>query len=331
MTRYIYGAGKYGKALGAYFLAQGLPLRGFLVSGVSGKARCLDLPVVSLADFCETEAVVYIAIGSRAAVRSMRLHLLEAGLPLGRVYDASGFIESNLLHQRHFCNLCGRSTDAFAPGGFDEELFRHHHVIGGGPRPEAVCPHCGSYDRERWAYYVLENHTEIFTRDCRVLHFAPEQHIAAAIREENPRCQYLTCDIMPGRAMWQVDMTDIPFADATFDYIIANHVLEHISDLPRAVRELCRVLKPDGRLLLSFPICTDMETLEDPSVQTPEGRLAAYGQEDHVRLFGKDFRERLEQLGLQVNVYSPTGGRLTPGDIQTLGFIPDDVVMICRK
>lgn len=327
---YIYGAGKYGKALGQYFLARGDGrFRGFIVSHAAGDT-CLGMPVLDVTAFHDVEADVYIAIQQEAVVCTVRMALLAKGVALAHIFDASSFIEQNLQPKARFCNLCGRYADAFTPSGIAAEIFQHHHIIGGGYRENVICPHCGSGDRQRWLYAVLASRTDIFDSDCRVLHFAPEPQIAEAIQQRNPRCQYLSCDLAPGRAMWQVDMTDIPFPDATFDYVIANHVLEHIPDLPKAVSELCRVLKPSGWLVLSFPICMDMDTYEDPAVQTDAERLAAYGQEDHVRLFGRDYKGRLERLGLSVETVSPEGNHLSQEDIQTMGFIEDDIVLLAK-
>ena len=112
--------------------------------------------------------------------------------------------------------------------------------------------------------------------------------------------------------------------------MIANHVLEHIVDDGKAIRELKRVLKPDGEIILSFPICPDKDTYEDISIQSPEARLKAYGQEDHVRLYGRDYRERIERYGLNVSVYTPLE-QCNEETIGRFGFIKDDIVMMCTK
>ena len=118
------------------------------------------------------------------------------------------------------------------------------------------------------------------------------------------------------------------FADGSFDYVIANHVLEHIPDEAKAFSELKRVLKEDGKLVISFPICTDMLTYEDSSITSREGRLKAFGQEDHVRLYGTDFKERIERYGLDVKVYTPQE-ILPHEEVKKYALIPDDVMMVC--
>lgn len=227
------------------------------------------------------------------------------------------------------CILCENKFDEFLPGGIDEEIFKKHHIIGGGYRENCVCPCCGSGDRERWLYYVLKNKTDISEISGRVLHFAPERAVTEYIKQ-NEKIDYYTCDIVPGRAMHIVDMTDIQYRDDTFDYVICNHVMEHIIDERRAVSEIKRVLKKNGKWIFSFPICTDMKTYEDKTIVTPEERLKEYGQEDHVRLYGYDYVDRFQSYGLDLKVLSPEN-ELDDESIKRYGFIKDDVIIIAQK
>ena len=87
-------------------------------------------------------------------------------------------------------------------------------------------------------------------------------------------------------------------------------------------------MKDNGKIIISFPICTDIKTFEDDSITTPEGRLKAFGQTDHVRLYGFDFRERLENFGLDVKTFS-LYEEFTEQEIKKFGFIKDDVIIIC--
>ena len=231
--------------------------------------------------------------------------------------------------RKKFCVICGHKVGKFLPSGINEEIFSHHHIIGGGLRDNCICPYCGNFDRARWQYYVLKNYSGILEAgECSVLHFAAEKSNSALIRS-NKACSYITADIEPGRCDVAVDMTDLHiFADGTFDFIIANHVLEHVPDEAKAVSELKRVLRAGGTIILSFPLCTDMKTYEDASITTPEGRLKAFGQEDHVRLYGTDYRERLESYGLNVRVHSPEN-ELSDEEITRYGFIRDDISIFC--
>jgi ubiquinone/menaquinone biosynthesis C-methylase UbiE len=102
-----------------------------------------------------------------------------------------------------------------------------------------------------------------------------------------------------------MDVQHLPFAAATFDLAICNHVLEHVGDAAAALAELHRVLKPGGRLICQTPFATRLTgTFEDPLLQSTADRLFFYGQEDHVRLFGSDIEEVFRRAGFT--------GRLVP-------------------
>ena len=129
-----------------------------------------------------------------------------------------------------YCIICGRKVGFFAPFGIKEKIFTQHHIIGGGYRKDCIYPYCGSSDRTRWQYYVIKNHSGILNHECRVLHFAAEKFNSELIRT-NTHCEYITADIQPGLGDYVIDMTDMTqFSDNSFDYFIANHVLEHIMD-----------------------------------------------------------------------------------------------------
>ena len=107
-----------------------------------------------------------------------------------------------------------------------------------------------------------------------------------------------------------------------------NHVLEHIPDEAAALREIRRVLKPDGVLLISFPLCLDRPTFEDPAITAPRARREAFGQEDHVRLYGTDSRERLERYGFAVEPLV-VREQMTPEEQRRMALIPDDTIFRC--
>ena len=142
-------------------------------------------------------------------------------------------------------------------------------------------------------------------------------------------CDYYSLDIQAGRAMHVANILDIPYRREFFDYVILNHVMEHIPDEAAAMQEIQRVLKPGGRMIISFPICTDIDTLEDSSISSAEARLKYYGQEDHVRLYGRDYKERMEKYGWQVKIYTPRE-RCSQQEIDKYGLIADDVIMLCK-
>jgi len=112
---------------------------------------------------------------------------------------------------------------------------------------------------------------------------------------------YISADLDSSEAMIQMDITNILFQDNTFDVILCNQVLEHVVDDRKAMKELFRVLKPEGWCLINIPIDLKREkTYENINITNPRIREHLFGQEDHVRIYGRDFIERLEKSGFDV-------------------------------
>jgi SAM-dependent methyltransferase len=186
-----------------------------------------------------------------------------------------------------WCPVCEHRANRFT-------RFKHH------PNREGMCVFCRSLERHRFFWLYAQAHTDLFDgRRKRVLHVAPEPCFVGQLRRRLGN-GYLTADLMSPRAMVKMDITAIQFPDATFDVIYCSHVLEHVPDDRRAMREFCRVLKPDGWAILLVPI-TATQTFEDPSVVDPAERLRLFGQEDHVRRYGPDYVDRLQDAGFNVS------------------------------
>jgi SAM-dependent methyltransferase len=193
---------------------------------------------------------------------------------------------------RH-CALCGGSFRRFLPKGEPS-------------RPEAMCPRCLSLERHRAQWLLLERE-RVLEGASSLLHFAPEPGIRARLRKL-PSVLYVTADIAPDRADTAMDMTRLGFRDASFDRLLCSHVLEHVPDDAAALRELRRVLRPGGTAILQVPLRAG-GTDEDLSVTDPAERLRRFGQEDHVRFYGReDFQRRLEAAGFSVRALDPTAG-----------------------
>jgi SAM-dependent methyltransferase len=189
------------------------------------------------------------------------------------------------------CPVCGKSSRRFRAWG----------AWGLAPRREAICIHCGSLERHRLAWLFMRDRTDLLDgRPKKVLHVAPEPCIEARLRELLGE-GYLTADLSNPRAMVKLDVTSIPYPDRSFDAIYCSHVLEHVPDDRRAMRELHRVLKDDGWAILLVPINSD-RTIEDPAIVDPKERLRVFGQEDHVRRYGPDYVDRLREAGFAVEV-----------------------------
>ena len=118
-----------------------------------------------------------------------------------------------------------------------------------------------------------------------------------------PHLNYISADLNPASiAMVQADITSMPFGDETFDVVICNHVLEHVSDDRKAIGELYRVLKPGGRVYMMHPVSKRERTDESATVTGKAERRRRFGQKDHVRLYGQDFIQRNEEAGFETVV-----------------------------
>lgn len=211
-----------------------------------------------------------------------------------------------LLNQ-YCCNICKHKVGRFIPYKNDNKslktLPKALDVIGS-DTINFECPWCGAHDRERhlFMYMHATGFFDILPK-MRVLHFAPELRLAKLIAAENPT-QYIKCDLHPKMPdIQKVDMLAIPYPDKYFNLVIANHVLEHVSDDILALKEIYRIVKPGGHAILQTPFSPTLhKTWSDNGVITDQARLFAYGQEDHVRLFGKDIFDRFSSTGLTSKV-----------------------------
>ncbi len=207
---------------------------------------------------------------------------------------------------RYECPFCGVHLKRFLPFGLKFAVLREKQIVGGGYRENARCPSCGCIDRERLLYLYLRNETKLFEQPVRLLHVAPEARVAEVLHKLS-HIEYVTADISGANVMTTMDITRIQFADDSFDAIICNHVLEHIIDDARAMSELHRVLKPGGWAILQVPISRLLDrTYEDFSIADTAAREAAFGQGDHVRIYGKDYPARLARAGFAVRIFQWT-------------------------
>ena len=192
---------------------------------------------------------------------------------------------------QRYCAVCERSSNQFLPFGVN-------------PRPDARCPWCGTLERDRLAISFLRARTALFEGQSKdFLHVAPEPAFAT-IFSNAAGDGYLSADLLAEHVMEKMDITDIRHPDESFDAIYCSHVLEHVPDDRKAMREFYRVLRPSGWAILNVPITAD-ETFEDPSVTDPKERERLFGQDDHVRRYGPDYKDRLEEAGFHVTVYTP--------------------------
>lgn len=140
----------------------------------------------------------------------------------------------------------------------------------------------------------------------------------------------MTADLLNPRAMVKMDITDIQFAEHTFDIIYCSHVLEHVTDDIQAMREFFRVLKNNGWAILIVPISSD-HTFEDPLIIAPEERLKAFGQKDHVRRYGPDYVDRLHKAGFTVEI-TKVSDLVNSDEAERMGLTPvSGKIYFCTK
>lgn len=174
-------------------------------------------------------------------------------------------------------------------------------------RSDARCVHCNSLERHRLTWLFFTKKTDLFDNSQKqMLHIAPEQSFQKLFLERIG-AGYLSADLFNPTAMVKMDITNIQYAENTFDVIYCSHVLEHVPDDREAMKEFYRVLKPNGWAILLVPIL-DGPTHEDISIIDPKARLKVYGQEDHVRKYGTDlvYLSRLKEAGFKVQIIEPS-------------------------
>lgn len=192
-------------------------------------------------------------------------------------------------------------------------------------RTDVKCPRCGSLERHRLLWLYFTRRTNLLVDDLDVLHVAPEYSFEKRLaRRHGPR--YVTADLDSPLASVRMDVMGMPFDDASFDVVLCNHVLEHVADDRIAMGEIRRILRPGGWAVLLVPIDPTREsTFEDPAIISPQDRLRHYGQEDHARLYGRDYPDRLRQAGFEVTVES-FGASLSSALIQRHRLLRDGVL-----
>lgn len=186
-----------------------------------------------------------------------------------------------------------------------EHHSRKFGVAGIIPREDAQCMYCGCGERHRFVWLYFTRITHVFSGlRLKMLHIAPEEAFEELFRRQLGN-NYITADLNNPKVMVKMDITDIQYPDETFDVIYCSHVLEHVVDDKKAIREFVRVLKLKGWAIIMVPIDAD-RTIEDLSITEPEDRLARFGDETHVRCYGPDFVERLREAGFVVKLVLPT-------------------------
>ena len=248
-----------------------------------------------------------------------------------KISGAYNYLRSLFLFGfKYQCIFCNGHFRKLLPVGLKNDIAQS--VIGGGYR-YALCPRCHSTDRERLVWWYIKNKTNILnsSKNIRLLHVAPEKNLQKMLKSSS-HVKYISGDLNPSMGCdIRLDITDMNFEDNFFDVIICNHVLEHIIDDRKAMSELFRVLKPSGEAILQEPISRyNKKTFEDFSITSPEDREKCFGQKDHVRIYGKDYKKRLESVGFKVELYDIKKA-LNIKEVKRLGLNEEEILYIGRK
>ncbi len=197
-------------------------------------------------------------------------------------------------------------------------------------RPNALAPHSLSLERHRLMWLFLKERTNFFTDKLSVLHIAPEYCFLKRFKKMG-NLSYTTADLISPWAEVKMDVQDMPFEENRFDVIFCNHVLEHVDNDRKAMQELFRVMKPGGFGIFQVPIDLSLEhTLEDKSINTPELREQHYGQRDHLRQYGADYPQRLQEAGFLVAADHFIND-LSPEMVLRYALPKDEIIYLCKK
>lgn len=212
----------------------------------------------------------------------------------------------------------GKSFSKFLPYGYDKQ------------RENVLSPSTLSLERHRLLWLFLKNETDFFTAEKRVLHFAPEQAFYKRFRKMK-NLDYVTTDLNSPLADVKADICNLPFENNSFDVILCNHVLEHIPDDTKAMKELYRILKPGGYGIFQIPQDLSREkTFEDNSITDKKERAKIFGQYDHVRIYGRDYFDKLRSVGFEVTEVDYTK-QLDDKDVKIYALAQGEIIPLVKK
>lgn len=231
------------------------------------------------------------------------------------------------------CNFCGATYRQFIPEYPGPEIapaLENNRVIAGYGE-NVFCPQCFSKNRERLLKAVFEKRL-VLDKNTRILHFSPEKNL---YRWLCSIAMVTTADTVPrlytniDRHIRYADATRLAFSDNSFDLLIANHILEHIPEDEKAMREMHRVLTPDGIAVLQVPYSETLPyTLEEPTIDDPQRQATLFGQRDHVRIYAlEDYLRRLKAAGFSVRLLPPEG----LAEFRMYATQPNESVFLCYK
>ncbi|ALO16934.1 Methyltransferase domain protein [Salinivirga cyanobacteriivorans] len=197
-------------------------------------------------------------------------------------------------------------------------------------RQNALAPDSMSLERHRGIWLFLKNHTNFFTEQIRFLHVAPEYCFLRLFKKQK-NLNYITGDLSSPWADVKMDIREMPFKNNEFDAAMCNHVFEHVWEDVQSMKEFYRVLKPGGWAIFQVPIRWNTpKTIEDNTITDPVEKEKRFGQRDHVRYYGADYTDRLQEAGFKVNVVDLTE-ELSEVQLKRYGLLSSEKIIFCQK
>ncbi|WP_431137221.1 class I SAM-dependent methyltransferase [Psychroserpens mesophilus] len=216
------------------------------------------------------------------------LNVIPRPLLIRLSYVARPILAFFLKGNRFTDPIDGKSFRSFLPYGY------------GNQRNNVLSPSTLSLERHRLLWLYLKNETDFFSAEKKVLHFAPEQCFLKRFKKLK-NINYTTTDLLSPIADVKADICNLPFENNSYDVILCNHVLEHIPDDTKAMQELYRVMKSGGYGIFQIPQdVSRKKTFEDDSITDQKERTKIFGQYDHVRVYGRDYFDKLRSIGFKV-------------------------------
>ena len=235
-------------------------------------------------------------------------------------YLAKPFIAFYLKGDTFTDPIDGNSFRKFLPYGYSKQ------------RKNALSPSTLSLERHRLMWLFLKNETSFFTsnKKLKTLHIAPEQCFLKIFKSQK-NLDYITSDLESPIADVKADICNLPFQDNSFDVIFCNHVLEHIPNDTKAMQELFRVLKKGGFGIFQIPQDISREkTFEDASITDKIERTKIFGQYDHVRVYGRDYFNKLRSVGFTVDEIDYTK-KMTTKELEKFCLMKNEILPVCYK
>lgn len=233
-------------------------------------------------------------------------------------YLAKPFLSIWLKGNTYTDPIDGKSFKRFLPYGYEVQ------------RPNVLSPSTLSLERHRLLWLYLKNETDFFRKPLKVLHMAPEQCFLSRFKKMK-HLDYTTADLYSPIVDVKADILDLPFKDDEFDIVFCNHVLEHVESDIKALNELFRVMKSGGMGIFQVPQEMSREsTYEDPSITTPEEKAKHFGQYDHMRVYGRDYFDRLRSVGFKVKEVNYSK-KLDPELVEKYRLAKDEILPVCFK